>query len=746
MSDNLFSRSEVMVGLQGTQAKKHLFWIESRTAYMVAQSQQAIRRLLGHKRVSEMDIGAIEDLAGVASLAKANITAKDLERYAPFWATIIPTDLTTRARLIYMLTRKYKFVYDEIPGIHSALSLDDQALQQEFQRLYRKSLKELLEPAQILPKHSLKSAEPEILDSADLKAIEAELEWVQLDRGQCLFKQGEIGDTLYILINGRLRSITHQENETGELISHIGQDDIIGATALIADETYPASVYAVRDSELIKFSRESLERLAISYPILMMDLMRRLAKRLQATSSRQPARSNLKTIVLIPAGPDVPLDEFSHRLVSALKNVGNPLHMTAQHLDEILGQDASQIAAQDPNNIRVVSWLNEQETKYDLLVYQAESTLSPWSQRCIRQADRVFIIAHANASPKPGEVEANLLSSHDTRIMPRQELILLHKDSSRLPCGTARWLTPRSLYRHHHLCWNRSTDFERLARFITGQAVGLVFGGGGTRGFAHIGLIRALEEKGVVIDAVGGTSFGALVGAAYAMGWDYQDMYSRTKVLTKPKHIFDFTLPYTSFLEGKKFSKLLRTLFGETCIEDAWRSYFCISTNLTQTKEMIHQQGPIWKYVRASTGLPMVFAPVNDNGDLLIDGLLVDNLPLAIMHSFNEGGPIIAVDVSAEANLGENYQFKTSLSGWQVLWSRLNPFKLAMQTPPLLDTLERIMEFNSVRRKAAEHNLASLYIRPPVQQFAALDLNTYEQIIDIGYQAGRQALQAWPDK
>jgi predicted acylesterase/phospholipase RssA len=113
------------------------------------------------------------------------------------------------------------------------------------------------------------------------------------------------------------------------------------------------------------------------------------------------------------------------------------------------------------------------------------------------------------------------------------------------------------------------------------------------------------------------------------------------------------------------------------------------------------------------------------------------------MQQFNEGGPIIAVDVSVEADLAENYQFETSLSGWKVLWSRLNPFQPTIKTPPLSETLIRIMEFNSVRRNAMERDLATLYIEPAVQGVSALDLKTYEKIIDIGYQAGRREIQAW---
>ena len=342
-----------------------------------------------------------------------------------------------------------------------------------------------------------------------------------------------------------------------------------------------------------------------------------------------------------------------------------------------------------------------------------------------------------------------------TTASARQSLVLLHPDGVE-PVGTSKWLNHRQVQRHHHLRWKEESGsslssgtraaFERLARVYTGRAVGLVFGSGAARGMAHLGVVRAIEELGLEIDMVGGTSFGGLIAGLYAIGLDYEAMYNVAKEFINPKQMFDYTLPMTSFLGGRHFTNIVMKLFADIQIEDTWLDFFCVSSNLTRATEMVHRRGPLWKYVRATCSLPIFFPPVVDNGDLLIDGGLVNFLPLDVMSRLCAGGPVIGIDVALEADLTADYQFSPSLSGWRVLWSRINPFQAEINVPNPFNVLMRVIEFNRIRRNSMERGYADLYIRPPIEQFDTLEFAAYEEMIEIGYHTALPQLKAWMTK
>jgi NTE family protein/lysophospholipid hydrolase len=436
--------------------------------------------------------------------------------------------------------------------------------------------------------------------------------------------------------------------------------------------------------------------------------------------------------------------------VSAFGSYGETLHLTRQRLDDELEKGAAQSEFDDPENGQVVAWLSEQEMRYRFVIYESDATpaATPWARRCIRQADQILFVGWANSNPELSEIELLMEKERQMQSIAsaRQSLVLLHPDGAS-PVGTSKWLKRRQGRRHHHLRWKRErgtrAGVERLARVYTGRAVGLVFGGGGARGMAHIGVLRAIEELGLEVDMVGGTSSGALIAALYAIGLDHEAMHNAAKEFINPKQMFDYTLPMISFLGGRHFTNIIRKLFGEIQIEDTWLEFFCVSSNLTRATEMIHRRGPLWKYLRATASLPMFFPPVVDHGDLLIDGGLVNFLPLDVMSRLCAGGPVIALDVAQEADLTADYQFGPSLSGWRVLWSRINPFQAEIKIPKPFDVFMRVIEFNRIRRNSIERRYADLYIRPPVEQFDMLEFTAYEEMIEIGYRSALPQLKAW---
>ena len=171
-----------------------------------------------------------------------------------------------------------------------------------------------------------------------------------------------------------------------------------------------------------------------------------------------------------------------------------------------------------------------------------------------------------------------------------------HTSGSPGPRGTARWLEQRDFDRHYHVRADEPGDLARLARVLTGNAVGLVLGGGGARGFAHIGVLRALRELGVPVDLVGGTSIGAIIGAQIATGLGASEIQEAGR--EQSTSLFDPTLPIVSLSSGRRLGARLLDTFGGLEIEDLPIPFFCVSTNLTEASEVIHRRGALTSAIR----------------------------------------------------------------------------------------------------------------------------------------------------
>ena len=158
----------------------------------------------------------------------------------------------------------------------------------------------------------------------------------------------------------------------------------------------------------------------------------------------------------------------------------------------------------------------------------------------------------------------------------RAELVLLH-DGELMRGVAARWLDKQPAMAHHHVA--RASDIARVARLLTGRGVGIVLSGGGARGFAHIGIVKALREAGIRIDLVGGTSMGAILGAGVAQRWSIEELTERfRRAFVEAKPLRDYTLPLVSLVSGRRVTRMLRHAFGDLTIEDLPLDFFCVSS------------------------------------------------------------------------------------------------------------------------------------------------------------------------
>lgn len=229
-----------------------------------------------------------------------------------------------------------------------------------------------------------------------------------------------------------------------------------------------------------------------------------------------------------------------------------------------------------------------------------------WTARCFRQADRILFVSASTADPTPTRVEA---LARDVAPATPRTLGLIHARDVAQPSGTRRFLLPKRFHEHAHVRDGDPGHYARLARRLTGRATGLVLSGGGARGFAHLGVWRALEESGLPIDHLGGTSMGALLAAAFATPLSFQEALARSAVLASPGRLFDRTLPLVSLMRSRKLNRVLEELYGARCIEDLWIPYFCLATDLMSAEPVVFDRGPVRDAVRCSIAIPGVFTP-----------------------------------------------------------------------------------------------------------------------------------------
>ena len=580
------------------------------------------------------------------------------------------------------------------------------------------------------------------LDAEAIHDLQSKMEWVHLRSGAVLVRQGDPGDAMYIIAHGRVRFVMENADGTERVMGEAGTGETVGEFALLTDDTRTATVYAVRDTDVVRVSRPVFESLVARYPQVMTQIARIMIKRRQrAIRARGEDSAIAMTLAIVPAGPDVPLSEFGQALAGTLEEFGPTLHLSAKRLDDAYAKlGVSQTPEEHATNVVLAAWLSDRERQYRYIVYETDKTWSPWTQRCLRQADCILLVGRADSDPTPGPIE---MAMHRMTANARVELVLLQPVGTKWPSATSSWLGQRKVRAHHHVRMSNDIDLQRLARRATGRGLGLVLSGGGARGFGHVGAIRAIEEAGLHVDVLGGTSMGSLVAGLYAVGLGYEELYELAESYASREALFDYTLPLVSFFETKKVTRLLKELSKDVRIEDLWLPYFCVSCSLSQGKEIVHREGLLWESIRASMAIPGIFAPVLHSSELLVDGGAVNNFPIDVMRDICERGTVIGIDASPSCCKVEEYDFGPSISGWQVLWRRLNPFAPPMRVPSVLSILVRTLDVNGMYRTAAIRHLADLVVPLPLEEFGILEFESYERIVEIGYNTTREYLAEW---
>ena len=577
------------------------------------------------------------------------------------------------------------------------------------------------------------------LGSSTINQLLAELELMHLPGGEILFRAGEAGGSLYVVLSGRLRISLERSDGTNEVIRELSPGDTVGELAFLTGEPRSATVRAIRDTELAMLSRAAFEHAVKNDPKLIGQIAVQLADRQRRGNDPTLSRRNLRTVALLPFDESAMLQDFAAALAQDMHACGSTLHLTTHNVKSVGGIDAEIESGAEPDS-RISARLNALESSHRFVLYQAQPEHCAWTNLCLRQADLILLVAAASPQPSPARLQSLQGYFSGRRVTTRSELVLLHEHGLVAKAATSYWLATLRAAAHHHIAPSEPSDIARLVRLLTGRAVGLVLSGGGARGFAHIGVIRALRERNIPIDYIGGTSMGAVIAAQYALGWDWQTMTRVNREQwprCEPQK--NYTLPLVALNSARRMDRMLREMFGDAEIENLRTTFFCVSTSLTRAEAKIHQQGQLWKAVRASVSIPGIGPPAIENGEILVDGGLVNNLPVDVMRKLCPG-QVVAVDVSEQVEFKSKLKESYTVSGWKLLWQQLNPFSETPDLPNILNTLYRTTTVGSIRQLESAKAIADLCFNPPVSEFGIFEWRSVDKIVDAGYRYAQMKL------
>jgi NTE family protein len=557
------------------------------------------------------------------------------------------------------------------------------------------------------------SADLRDVPAAALEALAAGAVHFSLPAGDVLFETGSTPEGVYLLASGRLGV---RVGGSPAFTAEIERGELVGEAGWLLAEPRSATVVALRDSELLLLPHSVLESVAARFSRFALALAQLCARRLRRSNVANRGGRRARVFALVPASGEIDAIEFAERLVDELNRAGRTE----------LVWDVRALT-------HTSAWFGRLEEQNDYVLYVADPLDTGWTRQCCRQADVLLALAEAGAAP--GSWPSSLARAVDRGA--RVELALLHDDGFTAGAA-ARWLKSLPTAQHHHIV--DANDLGRLARLLTRRGVGLVLSGGGARGFAHLGAIRALREERVPIDFVGGASIGSIIAAGVAMGWNDEEMelrYRRSFVTTNP--VNDYTFPLVALTRGRKVSRLLQREYGEVRIEDLRLPYFCISANLTSGRALEHREGVLWQALRASVAIPGVMPPVFLGNDVLVDGAAINNLPVDVMHA-HAPGLVIGCDAGAD----HSFPAAVSPADAPPLWRF---FARGRGGKPRVNIFQILMHAGMVSSIAgldARRTLADLMLRPPLANIDLLDWHAFDRAIEAGYRHTRQALATLP--
>ena len=557
-----------------------------------------------------------------------------------------------------------------------------------------------------------------------LRKLIANSEIIESPAGTVLFHIHQPSDYVYYIIDGYVELFSSSTFE--KKIASIRSGGMVGETSVLADEAHGFSAKTNKLSQLIKINKNIFLEFFEKDPRVLMQLTQSVARRLRRmvmgfTNDRYP----FKNIVLYSTSQKIQLDKFKH------------------HFQTCTSQDNTHIYDKkdfEASQLDIIPFLFQCENKPGINIFFVEANEDLWDKTVLLHAEYIYLVT----------------TEEDWEIIPMDVI----DGESSLPCdlviwhdqpapynNTQRFYNQYSFKRHHHF-QDEKSYYQRLYRFMTGQAIGLVISAGGFRGYAHYGIIKALLESGIPIDCIGGCSFGATIGAGLAENFDWEQfkvIYEKSFVKLKDNKLFNFTLPFTSLLSGKVPTNLLQEIYEHRRIEDLPINFFCVTGNLSIRQKEIKKFGEIWEWLRASIAVPGIFPPFEKEGNIYVDGAVCTSLPVHDMREYLDGaGKIISLDVRLLMLLKDKhkYSFPPILGLKDIIAYKLGLSKKNYVLPNILDILLESSSIDQHMSDDVASKKADIIIAPDTSSLSFSNPSIGDPQSLIAYTLAKEKLKA----
>lgn len=587
------------------------------------------------------------------------------------------------------------------------------------------------------------------LDEPTRRALTACCRPRALAAGEVLFRAGDEADAVYFVQSGSLVAYLDAADGHREAVGRIAAGEAVGEMALITGKPRSTHVAALRDARLLALAREDFERILGHHPDAMLAFARGMAARLDAANhaiDRPPERT--RTIALLPLAEEVDAARIADALRDAACDMLGDGRATSLNAD-VDGFGADLAAAEATRELVIVH------------AHGVAGSAATGTDRAARHADLRLLVVDARQLPPSAAALAAHPALRGINDFQRMEVVLCHGERI-VPGAAAEWLgviadargalqpavrpdggdsrpSPQGRLLHHHLRLGGAAaagDLARLLRFALGRATGIVLSGGGARGFAHLGVLRALDEAGIVIDCVAGASIGAIMGASHAQEWTHEQRlatFRRTFADSDP--LGDYTLPRVSLVRGRRVSERLQSGFGDADILDLPLPFCCISADLDAGAARQHRSGLLWRALRASCAIPGVMPPVVGAGEMLVDGSVIDNFPIDALRD-RRPVRLIGVDISAQVRLGDHGESTHAPAWWDLAGWR----DYRRTVPGLAQLLVGAAMVGSRSAKASARGGVQLLLEPPLPGIGLLDWRAFDRIVGAGYEYAREVM------
>ena len=549
----------------------------------------------------------------------------------------------------------------------------------------------------------------ESLDYDDLRIWIDKITPLFFQAGEVVYRKGEHADSMYFVQHGRLGVYLKLPATEGSKLATLGRGESVGEMGMIREENRSANVVALRDSHLLLIDKPAFNDLCLQHPSVLRKLAALLAYRVENTSHGKKEIAQQATTHCLQVISDDPgrLDDILCKLDVAFTQAAITYRLIT--------------------NKQQLEQISNFEEDHQMIIIVGNPDDLQWSAVCLRQSDEVTVIADQESLPKYPRL-LDLLNNQCDRLPIK--LYLLHENGEQPMVADAFRQSRWASLHYYHIRSRNEQDWRRLVRVGTGSAVGVVLSGGGARGMGHVGAMVALKEMGVEFDMIGGTSMGAIVGGLVAQERSWTQMHEMFQhFFIDHNPLGDWTLPITSLAKGKRLSRYLNQAYGEQLIEDLWYPFFGVASGLNSAKAFAISSGKLWKALRASASLPGIVPPFEIDGEMMIDGGMLNNLPVDLMRE-RGANKIIAIDLQS-SNCWNTGNTETLPS--HSISDKLKQMFNLRNKPHLISVLMRATLLGGSCFSNESIADADYFVRLPLDKFSLLDWKSLYDITDIAY-------------